>query len=258
MLRLPSRGNRFYRRSPRPAASHPPREGDRDDPQRAAAAQGPGAGRERRPGGQHVVDEQRRCAGPAHGPRSAAACRAAPRGACRPGDRRRRGAGIRAAGRRPSAPARAAAISAAGSKPRSSERDGRGRHRHDLAPLQQAAGASRWMRSAISSATGSRRRNLSATTSSRATPSCGAEDQAAVDAGRPRAAQRPRLRQPARAGLAEARLAAAEPAAGQRRGAARGRCRARRAASCPEPRGSPRARWRAIGQESVRASRCGR
>lgn len=36
---------------------------------------------------------------------------------------------------------------------------------------------SQWIRSAITSATGSRRRNFSAVTSARATPSCEAEDQ---------------------------------------------------------------------------------
>lgn len=73
--------------------------------------------------------------------------------------------------------ARAVAISAAGSKPRIAERRG-AVGTGTIVPLSTAPGANQWMRSAISSATGSRRRNLSAATSSLATPSCGAADQA--------------------------------------------------------------------------------
>jgi hypothetical protein len=73
--------------------------------------------------------------------------------------------------------ARAAANSAAGSKPRIAERRG-AVGTGAIVPLSRVAGASHWMRSAISSATGSRRRNLRVATSSRATPSCGAADQA--------------------------------------------------------------------------------
>lgn len=74
-------------------------------------------------------------------------------------------------------PARAAAISAAGSKPRIAERRG-AVGTGTIMPLSVVPGASQWIRSAIRSATGSKRRNLSAATRSRATPSCGAADQA--------------------------------------------------------------------------------
>jgi hypothetical protein len=80
--------------------------------------------------------------------------------------------------------ARAAAISAAGSKPRIAERMG-AVGTGTIVPLSSVAGASHWMRSAISSATGSRRRNLRAATSSRATSSCGAADQARSSPGAP-------------------------------------------------------------------------
>ena len=73
--------------------------------------------------------------------------------------------------------ASAVAISAAGSKPRRAERRG-AVGTGTIVPLSRVPGASHWMRSAISSATGGRRRNLSAATSSRAVPSCGAADQA--------------------------------------------------------------------------------
>ena len=73
--------------------------------------------------------------------------------------------------------ARAPAISAAGSKPRIAERRG-AVGTGTRAPLSRVAGASHWMRSAIRSATGSRRRNFRAATSSRATSSCGDADQA--------------------------------------------------------------------------------
>ncbi len=80
--------------------------------------------------------------------------------------------------------ARAAAISAAGSKPRASVRSG-AVGTGTIVPLSRVAGASHWMRSAIRSATGRRRRNLRATTRSRATASCGAEDQARSKPGGP-------------------------------------------------------------------------
>ncbi len=73
--------------------------------------------------------------------------------------------------------ARAFAISAAGSKPRRAERRG-AVGTGTIVPLSIAPGASHWMRSAMRSAIGSRRRNLRAATSSLATPSCGAADQA--------------------------------------------------------------------------------
>lgn len=80
--------------------------------------------------------------------------------------------------------ARAPAISAAGSNPRKAERNG-AVGTGTIVPLSRVAGASQWMRSAISSATGSRRRNLRAATKSRATPSCEAEDQVRSSPGGP-------------------------------------------------------------------------
>lgn len=80
--------------------------------------------------------------------------------------------------------ASAAAISAAGSKPRRAERSG-AVGTGTIVPLKIVLGASHWMRSAIRSATGRRRRNLRAVTRSRATPSWGAEDQARSSPGAP-------------------------------------------------------------------------
>lgn len=81
--------------------------------------------------------------------------------------------------------ARAAAISAAGSKPRRAERRG-AVGTGTIVPLRIVPGTSQWMRSTIRSATGRRRRNLSAATRSRATPSWGAEDQARSSPGAPK------------------------------------------------------------------------
>ena len=186
------------------------------------AAQGPGAGRDRRPRGEHVVDEQHAARDRPAGPRSAAACRAAPRGGGRPGGRRRRGAG--------SGPQAAPERS----------RQGGGDLRRRVEAAQQRSG-----RGAVGTGTTSpprsagRRQPLDAVghqlgdrqqpaelerrrPASRATPSWGAEDQARVDArrARRRAAARASARRRAQAAQRR-RLAAAEPAAGQRRGAAR-------------------------------------
>lgn len=73
--------------------------------------------------------------------------------------------------------ASAAASSPAGSNPRRNDRS-RAAGTGTTVPPSRSRGASQRMRSAISSATGSRRRNFSPLTRSRATPSCGAEDQA--------------------------------------------------------------------------------
>ena len=113
--------------------------------------------------------------------------------------------------------ASAAAISAAGSKPRCAERSG-AVGTGTIVPLSRSAGASHWMRSAISSATGSRRRNFSAVTRSRATPSCGAEDQARSMPGGPPPCSGSAAGEAARAAGAEHRLrTAGAPAGGAER-----------------------------------------
>jgi hypothetical protein len=85
---------------------------------------------------------------------------------------------------RPVLSASAAAISAAGSKPRRAERRG-AVGTGTIVPLSRVPVASHWMRSAISSATDNRRRNLRAATRSRATASWGADDQARSSPGAP-------------------------------------------------------------------------
>jgi len=92
---------------------------------------------------------------------------------CLPLPRRSRQASTGASRRSASAPA----SSPAGSKPRRRSRGGAG-GTGTITPLSMCAGASHSIRSAIRSATGSRRRNFSAATSSRATSSWGADDQA--------------------------------------------------------------------------------
>jgi len=80
--------------------------------------------------------------------------------------------------------ASASAISPVGSKPREIDRSGAA-GTGTRSPLSRLCGASQWIRAPIRSATGRSRRNLRAATRSRATPSCGAEDQTRSRPGGP-------------------------------------------------------------------------
>lgn len=148
--------------------------------------------------------------------------------------------------------AKAAAISAAGSKPRIAERRG-AVGTGTMLPLSTVAGASHWMRSATSSATGSRRRNLRAATRSRATPSCGAADQARSSPGAPTpfrgssAASRRAQRLQSTASGRQLRPQAAQS------GGTRAVTRALRKFTRRSLAGVARA-WRGKGQMSVKAS----
>ena len=149
--------------------SEAPGEGHGDDAGRAGRAQRLRAGGQRGAGGEHVVDQQDAAGRGGRRRGSAAGGRSARPGAGRPDGRRRGGPG-RARSGDPSRSASAAASSPAGSKPRRRSRAGAA-GTGTIAPLSMWAGASHWIRSAIRSATGSSRRNFSAATSSRATPS---------------------------------------------------------------------------------------
>lgn len=148
--------------------------------------------------------------------------------------------------------ARASAISAAGSKPRMAERRG-AVGAGTMVPLSMVLGASHWMRSAISSATGSRRRNLRAATSSLATSSCGAADQARSSPAAPTpikgsaAASRRAQRLQRTACCRQLRPQAAQ--SGGTRAVARAWRKLTRRSSAGAARG-----WRAEGQMSVKPS----
>ena len=144
------------------APYRPPREGDGDDAGGSGRPQGLSAGGEGGAGGEHVVDQENAARGGRRGRGSAAAARAARRGGGRPDGGRRGGPGRARATPRGARPGRPPARRPGRSRAAAGASGAGGTG--TIAPLSRCAGASHWIRSAISSATGSRRRNFSAAT----------------------------------------------------------------------------------------------